>query len=176
MYSNIYISIHVYMLFEMNYHLLLAAMLQRYRSQRHMNIVRLWCFCINKCHTHWSDPVPPLIVSTPSSTFDRVSTGRINQSRAEANATIHWYVLRARFMVPPWGPPGADRTQVGSMLAPYILLEDHFSDIYQSLHISHAQYHIEHVQIKCQSDIIKGLILLFTTHINKHWWVVDNLA
>ena len=28
----------------------------------------------------------------------------------------------ARFMGPTWGPPGADRTQVGPMLAPWILL------------------------------------------------------
>ena len=30
--------------------------------------------------------------------------------------------LTARFMVPTWGPSGADRTQVGSMLAPWTLL------------------------------------------------------
>ena len=30
--------------------------------------------------------------------------------------------LRARFMGPTWGPSGADRTQVGPMLAPWILL------------------------------------------------------
>ena len=30
--------------------------------------------------------------------------------------------LIARFMGPPWGPPGVDRTQVGPMLAPWTLL------------------------------------------------------
>ena len=30
--------------------------------------------------------------------------------------------LIARFMGPPWGPSGVDRTQVGPMLAPWILL------------------------------------------------------
>ena len=30
--------------------------------------------------------------------------------------------LRARFVGPTWGPPGADRTQVGPMLAPWTLL------------------------------------------------------
>ena len=30
--------------------------------------------------------------------------------------------LIARFMGPTWGPPGADRTQVGPMLAPWTLL------------------------------------------------------
>ena len=33
-----------------------------------------------------------------------------------------WYPLIARFMGPTWGPSGADRTQVGPMLAPWILL------------------------------------------------------
>ena len=30
--------------------------------------------------------------------------------------------LKKRYMGPTWGPPGADRTQVGPMLAPWILL------------------------------------------------------
>ena len=30
--------------------------------------------------------------------------------------------LITRYMGPTWGPPGADRTQVGTMLAPWILL------------------------------------------------------
>ena len=30
--------------------------------------------------------------------------------------------LIARFIAPTWGPPGADRTQVGPMLAPWTLL------------------------------------------------------
>ena len=33
--------------------------------------------------------------------------------------------LIARFMGPTWGPPGADRTQVGSMLGPWSLLSLH---------------------------------------------------
>ena len=33
-----------------------------------------------------------------------------------------WPTLIARFMGPTWGPSGADRTQVGPMLAPWTLL------------------------------------------------------
>ena len=33
-----------------------------------------------------------------------------------------WWSQIARFMVPTWGPSRADRTQVGPMLAPWILL------------------------------------------------------
>ena len=41
----------------------------------------------------------------------------------ERQGTISQKVsLIARFMVPTWGPPGADRTQVGPMLAPWSLL------------------------------------------------------
>ena len=36
---------------------------------------------------------------------------------------LYWYpTLIARFMGPTWGPSGADRTQVGPMLAPWTLL------------------------------------------------------
>ena len=34
----------------------------------------------------------------------------------------HMWSLIARFMGPTWGPSGADRTQVGPMLAPWTLL------------------------------------------------------
>ena len=34
----------------------------------------------------------------------------------------HWPSLVARFMGPTWGPSGADRAQVGPMLAPWTLL------------------------------------------------------
>ena len=36
--------------------------------------------------------------------------------------------MRARFMGPTWGPSGADRTQVGPMLAPWTLLSGFFSE------------------------------------------------
>ena len=36
--------------------------------------------------------------------------------------------LIARFMGPTWGPSGADRTQVGPMLAPWTLLSGSFED------------------------------------------------
>ena len=44
------------------------------------------------------------------------------------NKKMNWYIhnrklsLIARFMGPTWGPPGADRTQEGPMLAPWIWL------------------------------------------------------
>ena len=41
-------------------------------------------------------------------------------------ATFEKASLIARFMRPTWGPPGADRSQVGPMLAPWILLSGIF--------------------------------------------------
>ena len=38
------------------------------------------------------------------------------------HSTVSTTPLIARFMGPTWGPPGADRTQVGPMLAPWTLL------------------------------------------------------
>ena len=39
-----------------------------------------------------------------------------------------YYSLIARFVGPTWVPPGADRTQVGHMLAPWTLLSGLFYD------------------------------------------------
>ena len=39
--------------------------------------------------------------------------------------------LKARFMGPTWGPSGADRTQVGTMLAPWTLLSESLSGFYK---------------------------------------------
>ena len=42
----------------------------------------------------------------------------------------HWeHTLIARFVGPTWGPSGADRTQVGPMLAPWTLLSEYLNKI-----------------------------------------------
>ena len=67
----------------------------------------------------------------------RIRSPRCPQNISEMGPMIIWHTwvthwkymnttdlaaLIARFMRPTWGPPGADRTQVGPMLAPWILL------------------------------------------------------
>ena len=48
--------------------------------------------------------------------------------------SFHWrwchyrITLISRFMGPTWGPSGADRTQVGPMLAPWTLLSRHYPE------------------------------------------------
>ena len=48
------------------------------------------------------------------------------------------YTPIARFMGPIWGPSGADRTQVGPMLAPWTLLSGYLSHPLQWCHNEHG--------------------------------------
>ena len=50
--------------------------------------------------------------------FMEITQYKLRDSRCHRCITS----LIARFMRPTWGPPGADRTQVGPMLAPWTLL------------------------------------------------------
>ena len=47
-----------------------------------------------------------------------------------------WIPQTARFMRPTWDPHGANRTQVGPMLAPWTLLSGHFSRLGQCLYMT----------------------------------------
>ena len=44
----------------------------------------------------------------------------------------HCYHPTARSMGPTWGPSGVDRTQVGPMLAPWILLSGYYLQVFSS--------------------------------------------
>ena len=50
--------------------------------------------------------------------------------------------LIARFMGPTWGPSGADRTHVGTMLAPWTLLSGYTFHACHCHHFSEIQWHI----------------------------------
>ena len=54
------------------------------------------------------------------------------------NLKFYIHALIARFMGPTWGPSGADRTQVGSMLAPWTLLSGWLNAKDIELHCCHA--------------------------------------
>ena len=45
-----------------------------------------------------------------------------NEPMILSSTIILWITLISRFMGPTWGPSGADRTQVGPILAPWTLL------------------------------------------------------
>ena len=80
--------------------------------------IRSWCLMNQSAY------IRPCIVSP----LDQVWLS--SRQRHEMNQC--WFAasqipLIARFMGPTWGPPGANRTQMGSMLAPWTLL----SGLYQ---------------------------------------------
>ena len=81
---------------------------------------------VNRSSISWSvsriDPTRPSSLLVQNCTFHlrwNCSTSKISSIVIRAK-----YIrsLKARFIGPPWGPPGADRAQVGPMLAPWILL------------------------------------------------------
>ena len=68
------------------------------------------------------------------------------------------HALIARFMGPTWGPSGADRTQVGSMLAPWILLSGYVtvsSNIYDL-----TERQMLNGSVSCYFDINKMIMKL----------------
>ena len=75
--------------------------------------------------------------------------------------------LIARFMGPTWGPPGADRTQVGPMLAPWTLLSGMGSiDCHRITYLAQAKsLRLMHIlmPIKCLWD-------------RRRYWEADTLA
>ena len=56
----------------------------------------------------------------------------------------YFYTLIARFLGPTWGPSGADRTQVGPMLAPWTLLSGYTFIRFQQNCNATKQYHEIH--------------------------------
>ena len=61
------------------------------------------------------------------------------------------YSLITRFMGPTWDPPGANRTQVGPMLAPWILLSGSCHEIltYRTPCCKILQFHVSNMQSGC---------------------------
>ena len=53
---------------------------------------------------------------------------------------VHIVTLIARFVGPTWGPSGADRTQVGPMLAPRTLLSGEVINHNHQCHVNTALY------------------------------------
>ena len=76
------------------------------------------------CHIRCS-----LFVITSLLTYGHQNESNINLSRPSDAKSA----LIARFMGPPWGTSGADRTQVGPMLAPWTLLSGCASESCPSL-------------------------------------------
>ena len=98
---------------------------------------------------------------------------------------IYMYTLIARIMGPTWGPSGADRTQVGTMLAPWTLLSG-YTYMYMSLFsfvplniywnvccgdIPDIAYNIS--QELCTSIALSRVLLWFGT--SRLWYIHDDV-
>ena len=75
----------------------------------------------------------------------------------------------ARFMVPTWGPSGADRTQVGPMLAPWTLLSGTAKRKPLAWLLGCIIYNISKVGNLLQDDVTKHVCFDF----NRRWDFVD---
>ena len=84
----------------------------------------LWDVFINNCEKI------DRIITAPHLTFCDLTERAWNGAEIDGDSTPKWFLygdtleltLIARFMGPTWDPPGADRTQVGPMMATWTLL------------------------------------------------------
>ena len=71
---------------------------------------------------------------------------------------VKFPTLIARFKGPTWGPSGADRTQMGPMLAPWTLLSGQLfhGDHLQKM-LKKTRFHIQpqHLECRCQASCIE---------------------
>ena len=72
-------------------------------------------------HSEWNHLVHKADVGPSTATVLKKNMFKSSARTVGANALEPLTSLLARFMGPTWGPSGADRTQVGPMLAPWIL-------------------------------------------------------
>ena len=74
--------------------------------------------------------------------------------------------LIARFMGPTWGPPGDDRTQVGPMLVPWILLSGYMHPTHQRLMVvGYCRYIMHPSSIMHPSHIMPLIHMIHPNHI-----------
>ena len=78
--------------------------------------------------------------------------------------------LIARFIGPTWGPSGADRAQLGPMLAPWTLLSGHWPSLC---------YYVESLKCSCKNTAWRGCWLVSSV-LMAQWhksavWKIPNL-
>ena len=69
----------------------------------------------------------------------------------------------ARFMGPTWGPPGADRTQVGPMWTPWKLLSGLLSTVY------HLWIWLKSRQYLCPAHWYSDVVILVKIFLSSHF-------
>ena len=100
------------------------------------------------------------------------------------HAPMRKVTLIARFMGSTWGPYGADRTQVGPMLAPWTLLfgkaslcaEDHFTDdFYRNFNSMALLFYLNHILINWSLQILHISMQLCSCAMSKSDLVTRNI-
>ena len=99
------------------------------------------------------------------------STSNHKYNRVTKHSNLYAYrmgyiPLIARFMGPIWGPPGADRTQMGPMLAPWTLLSG-------SLLLPWQQWWIAIVRHNIHSRVYLCIISVATSYATSHWKITS---
>ena len=74
----------------------------------------------------------------------------------------------ARFMGPTWGPPGADRTQVGPMLAPWTLLSG-FTKLWCWLDWGLPEWYSIEIFIRIQILLFTKMFLRSSSFTKSRW-------
>ena len=87
-------------------------------------------------------------------------------SSVPGNARAASTSLRARFMGPTWGPSGADRTQVGPMLAPWTLLSGMIPACMTWLRFQNSAYTWHNMLL---NDIDKKKLVILSKRMLPHW-------
>ena len=105
-----------------------------------------------------------------------LAPGYLQPSRWSGPLSFSIHTLTARFMGPAWGPSGADRTQVGPMLAPWTLLSGYHStsSAFQCSICVQTILHWSNKYIQLISMIVADdlLSVLAPGHLQPSYWPV----
>ena len=98
----------------------------------------------------------------------RWETGHSNVTHQWTRCIYFLHTLIARFMGPTWGPSGADRTQVGPMLAPWTLPSGYLFQICLTTNIIYEQTWIYRYPLMCAWSCI--VTVSVKKALPNSWW------
>ena len=117
-----------------------------------------------------------IIVNTFSWSDGLIQNGCYLVGSCDTPRSICLDALIAKFMGPTWGPSGADRTQVGPMLAPWTLLSGWLIDI---LHGCFFRWDLFMINQKVNYENFVGKLIIYTTTMMTSccvlWFIFSNL-
>ena len=140
--------------------------LTQYNWKACITVVSAWSaiLYINKYTVNIGDM--NLVITVPAHDKARPSAGTVMNTKLE----YFLPTLLARFMGPTWGPPGADRTQVGPMLAPWSLLSGKFQLLF-TIMISKCIFSEHMTPFNAAEEISRNLVALQVLVWTNDMWV-----